>query len=100
MESLKTFLASRTHFEVLGLGLEGQVLGLGIEASSPQKLPCPRPEDSTIFCTIEILLENIRNLMENLRIPFFVFRNIGDCLKILLLLLLMGSGASESATDR
>ena len=32
--------SSRTHFEVLGLGLE---------ASSPQKLACPRLEDSTIF---------------------------------------------------
>ena len=33
----------RTHFEVLGLGLEGQVLGL--EVSSPRKLACPRFED-------------------------------------------------------
>ena len=33
-------LASRTDFEVLGLGLE---------ASSPRKLACPRLEDSTIF---------------------------------------------------
>ena len=41
--------SSRTHFEVLGVELEGQVLGLGLEASSPQKLPCPRLEDSTIF---------------------------------------------------
>ena len=44
VESLKTSLAlktsSRTNFEVLGLGLE---------ASSPRKLPCPRLEDSTIF---------------------------------------------------
>ena len=39
--------SSRTHFEVLGLGLEGQVLGL--EASSPQKLLCPRLEDSISF---------------------------------------------------
>ena len=39
--------SSRTHFEVLGLGLEGQVLGL--EASSPRKLACPRLEDSSIF---------------------------------------------------
>ena len=31
--------ATRTHFEVLGLGLE---------ASSPRNLPCPRLEDSTI----------------------------------------------------
>ena len=31
-------VSSRTHFEVLGL-----------EASSPRKLPCPRLEDSSIF---------------------------------------------------
>ena len=37
--------SSRTDFEVLGL--EGQVLGL--EASSPRKLACPRLEDSSIF---------------------------------------------------
>ena len=36
--------SSRTHFEVLGLGLE---------ASSPRKLPCPRLEDSTIFEPLE-----------------------------------------------
>ena len=32
--------SSRTDFEVLGLGLQ---------ASSPRKLACPRLEDSTIF---------------------------------------------------
>ena len=53
--------SSRTHFEVLGLGLE---------ASSPRKLPCSRLEDSTIFLTVEVLLENARNLGENLRTPF------------------------------
>ena len=46
----KGFLAevesSRTHFEVLGLGLE---------ASSPRKLACPRLEDSTIFWIVKIL---------------------------------------------
>ena len=47
--------SSRTHFEVLGLGLEGQVLGLGLEASSPRKLACPRLEDSTIFWIVKIL---------------------------------------------
>ena len=49
VESLRT--SSRTHFEVLGLGLgvENQVLGLGLEASRPRKLACPRLEDSTIF---------------------------------------------------
>ena len=55
VESSRTSLASRTssrtHFEVLGhgLGLEGQVLGLGLEASSPRKLACPRAEDRPIF---------------------------------------------------
>ena len=49
VESLRTSLASRKHFEVLGL--EGQVLGL--EASSPRKLPCPRLEDSTFFWIVE-----------------------------------------------
>ena len=33
----------------LALASKPQVLGLGLEASSPRKLPCPRPEDSTIF---------------------------------------------------
>ena len=47
--------SSRTDFEVLGLGLEGQVLGLGLEASSLRKLACPRLEDSTIFWIVKIL---------------------------------------------
>ena len=51
MESSRTSLASRTHFEVLGL--EGQVLGL--EASSPRKLACPRLEDSSNFWIVKIL---------------------------------------------
>ena len=73
-------LALRTHFEVLGLGLEGQVLGLGLEASSPRKLLCPRLEYSTIFWTVEIFLENARNLAENLWRPF-LFSSRGDRLK-------------------
>ena len=52
VESSRTSLASRTssrtHFEVLGLGL-------GLEASSPRKLACPRLEDSTIFWNVKIL---------------------------------------------
>ena len=47
VESSRTSLALRKHFE--DLGLEGQVLGLGLEASSPRKLACPRLKDSTIF---------------------------------------------------
>ena len=38
--------SSRTDFEVLGLGLE---------ASSPRKLACPRLEDSTIFWIVKFL---------------------------------------------
>ena len=57
VESLRTSLASRTssrtRFEVLSLGLEGQVLGL--EASNPWKLSCPGLEDSTIFWIVKIL---------------------------------------------
>ena len=41
-------VSSRTQFEVLGLGL-------GLEASSPRKLACPRLEDSTIFWNVKIL---------------------------------------------
>ena len=57
VESSRTSLASRTssrtHFEVLGL--EGQVLGLGFEASSSRNLACPRLEDSSIFWIVKIL---------------------------------------------
>ena len=55
MESSRTSLASRTHFEVLGL--EGQVLGL--EASSSRKLACPRLEDSTIFWIVKNLWRSL-----------------------------------------
>ena len=78
VESWWTSLASRTHFEVLGF--EGQVLGLGIEASSPRKLSGPRLELSTIFWIAEILLENAKNFAKNLRRSFLFF-SFGDCLK-------------------
>ena len=45
--------SSRTDFEVLGL--EGQILSLGLEASRPPKLACPRLEDSTIFWIVQVL---------------------------------------------
>ena len=89
VESSRTSLASktssRTYFEVLGLGLESQVLGL--EASSPRKLPCPRLEDSTSFYTVEILLENARKLAENLRRPF-LFSAIGDRQKKIIIVII------------
>ena len=47
VESSSTSLASRTHFQVLGL-----------EALGPQKLPCPWLEDSAIFLTVEIFNYN------------------------------------------
>ena len=63
MESSRTSLASRTssrtHFEVLELGFKGQVLGLGLEASSSRKLACPRLEDSTF-------VERLKNFCEDL----------------------------------
>ena len=91
--------SSRTHFEVLGL--EGQVLGL--EASSPRKLACPRLEDSTIFWIVKILWsawkvfwktffcgDRLKNFCEDLYFIFWrspekflgrPFFFVGDCLK-------------------
>ena len=77
MESSWTSLASRTHFEVLGLGLQGQVLGLGLEASSPRKLACPRLEDSSIFWIVKILWSGWKILVKT----FFFFFFFWDRLK-------------------
>ena len=68
---MRTSLALRTHFEVLGLGLK---------ASSSRKLPCSVLKDSTIFSIVKILKENARNLAESLRRPF-LFSSFGDRLK-------------------
>ena len=50
VESSRTSLASRTSSRT-----DFEVLGLGLEASSPRKLACPRLEDSTIFWMVKIL---------------------------------------------
>ena len=47
VESSRTSLASRTHFEVFGL--KTQVLGLGLEPYKLSKMFCSRPEDSITF---------------------------------------------------
>ena len=80
VESLRTSLASRTHFEVLGLGLKGQVL----EATSPRKLPCPRLKDSTTFEPLKFCWktpETSRKICEDL----FLFFSIRDHLKKIVL---------------
>ena len=51
-------------------------LALASKPPSPRKLSCPRLEDSPIFWTVEISLENPRNFAENLRTPF-LFSSIG-----------------------
>ena len=51
---------SRSHFEVVGLGLE---------ASCPRKLPCPRLDDSTIFEPLKFrwkMPETLRKVCKNL----------------------------------
>ena len=65
MESSWTSLASRTswrtHFEVLGLGLE---------ANKPSKMSCPRLKDSTIFDVVrmghghDLLFTQLRKTVE------------------------------------
>ena len=61
-------VSQRTDFEVLGLGLE---------ASSPRKLACPRLEDSTNFVErLKNFLESVfswRSLEKFLWRPFFFF---------------------------
>ena len=64
VEFLRTSLASRAHFGVLGL--EGQVLGL--EASSPRKLPCTRLEKSTAFWINEVFFTSLEKFAWR---PFF-----------------------------
>ena len=51
VETSRMSLVSRTQFKVLGL--EGQVLGLGLEACKSSKMPCPRLVESTIFWFVD-----------------------------------------------
>ena len=69
MESSRTSLALRTssrkHFEVLGL-----------EASSPRKLPCPRLEDSTIFEPLKFRWKTPETLRKICKDLFFWFSQV------------------------
>ena len=68
VESSRTSLASRTssrtHFEVLGLGLE---------ASSPRKFPSPRLKDSTIFEPLKFRWKTPETLQKICKDLFFGF---------------------------
>ena len=67
VESLRTSLASRTstrtHFEVLGLGLK---------ASSPRKLPCPWVEDCAIFEPLKFCWKTPETLRKICKDLFFL----------------------------
>ena len=52
VESSRTSLASRTHFEVPGVGLKAQVLGL--EAYKFLKMPCPQAKTALFFESLKI----------------------------------------------
>ena len=73
---------SRTHFEVLGLGFEGQ--GLGLEASSPRKIFCPRLKDSTIFFERLKCSWKTPETSRNIREDFFCFSLLEITWKIFL----------------
>ena len=45
--------SSTTHFQVLGIDLEAQVFGLGLENYKSSKMSCPRLEDSIIFYLVK-----------------------------------------------
>ena len=42
-------MTSRKHFEILSLGLESKVFGLGLEAYQSSKMPCPRSRTALFF---------------------------------------------------
>ena len=71
VESLRKSLASRTHFEVPGVGLKGQALGL--EAYKFLKMPCPQPRTALFFESLKmghghdffyVILKNARKFVK------------------------------------
>ena len=91
MESSTT--SSRTHFEVLGLGLDSKVLdldskvlGLGLQAYKSSKMPCLRSRTALfldLYKWAKVMTffflrlgERARNLAVNLRRPFFFGKHL------------------------
>ena len=71
VESSRKSLASRTHFEVPGIGLKGQAPSL--EACKFLKMPCPQPRTALFFESLKmghghdffyVILENARKLVK------------------------------------
>ena len=58
-------LALRTHFEVLGLSLKAQVLGLGLEPYKSSKMSCHRLEDSIVFRLVERKITRLKNFFNS-----------------------------------
>ena len=71
VESSRKSSASRTHFEVPGVGLKGQALGL--EAYKFLKMPCPQPRTALFFESLKmghghdffyVILKNARKFVK------------------------------------
>ena len=62
VESSRTSLTSRTHFEVLGLGLDlkAHILGLSLEVYKSSKKSCPRLEAALFFEGLKKKWPNIK----------------------------------------
>ena len=71
--SLASRTSSRTHFEVLGLGLEGQVLGLGLEGLKSSKIALSSARGTAVFFELLKFCGALEKFLEN------IFR--GDRLK-------------------
>ena len=69
--------SSRTHFELVGLGLEGQVLAFRFEALSSRKLPRPRATSALLFEWLKFF-RSPENFFVGL---FFLGDRLKKCLK-------------------
>ena len=63
--SLAPRTSSRAYFEVLGFGLEAQVLGFGLELYKSSKMPCPRLEDSIVSWLVEKKITKHKNFLNS-----------------------------------